>query len=75
MQPMKFVLNDSLIVGVLFWSSIHATSKIGDTSWPLEVRLLTICIPMHSSFWFDTITWDSPFYIYRGDRLYIKKRL
>ena len=30
---------------------------------------LTLCILMDSSFWFDTITWDSPLYLSRGVRL------
>ena len=30
---------------------------------------LTCCIQMDSFFWLDTITWDSPLYISRGDRL------
>ena len=31
---------------------------------------LTFCILMDSSFWFDTISWDSPLYISKGARLY-----
>ena len=36
---------------------------------------LTCCIQMDSFFWLDTITWDSPLYISRGDRLYFKKNI
>ena len=31
---------------------------------------LTFCILMDSSFWFDTISWDSPLHISKGVRLY-----
>ena len=36
---------------------------------PGELSLSTLYSLMDFSFWFETITWDGPFYIWRGHRL------
>ena len=42
--------------------SVHVLSR--ETC--LYVMKLALCILMNSSFWLDTITWDSPLYISTG---------
>ena len=37
----------------------------------MECVILTLCILMDSSIWFDT--WDNPLYIFRGVKLYFFK--